>query len=144
MRSRLPTKKCSFLVMLKSALSYWLLLLPLFWEVFDPGLDVWSQPSEAPFACWGENHEFGLNMAVEEFCPLVIPSEFTSVNLWGITPKPSAQAVFSRAIGSEGERDRERVNWKTFLWPFRMLRGIWVPLVPEIQRRNIPVFFRLK
>lgn len=49
-------------------------------------------------------------MAMAKFCLLVVPSEFTSVNLWGITPKPSAQAAFAKGVLGEGERDRERVN----------------------------------
>lgn len=81
-------------------------------------------PYGALFVCCGADHVFGLNAAMEKVCPLVIPSKFTSVSLWGITPKPSAWPLFARGIGSRGERDRERVNWKTFLWPFRTLRDI--------------------
>ena len=72
----------------------------------------------------GEHQKFRLNVAMEKFCLFVVPSELTSVNLWGITPKPSAQAAFAKGVAGEGERDRERVHWKTFLWPFSMLRSI--------------------
>lgn len=42
---------------------------------------------------------FGLNAAMEKFCPLVIASECTSVSLWGIAPNPSADRYLLRGLG---------------------------------------------
>lgn len=144
MRSRLSTNKCSFPAMLKSVLYYWLLLFTLTWKVFDPGSECLKSVVWSAIYLLGVDHVLGLNAAMVKVCPLVIPSEFPSVNLWGIAPKPSAWPVFARGIGSRGERDRERVNWKTFFWPFRVLRSIQIQLVHEDIKENIPVLFRFK
>ena len=88
-----------------------------------------------------EHHEFRLNVAMEKFCLLVVPSEFTSVNLWVITPKPSAQAAFAKGVLGEGERDRERVKPSFGLSACKEASGFhWYMRSKE---KNTPVFFRL-
>ena len=115
---------------------------PLVLGILWPWLGFLKSAIWSTICLLGEHHKFRLNVAMEKFCPLV-PSELTSVNLWGITPKPSAQAAFAKGVVGEGERDGERVNWKTFLWPFSMLRSTRFHWWMRSKGKNTPVFFRL-
>lgn len=70
-------------------------------------------------------------------CPLDVPSELTSVSLWGITLEPSAWLVFSVWGGvGVGVRETERVSWKN-MWPLGTLISIQLQLA---QTRNTVPF----
>lgn len=75
-----------------------------------PLTQAWDVQNQQHLFAGGVGHTMCLaGCRDKRACPLVVPSEPTSVSLWGITLKPSAWPVFSvRGVGgSWSERDRK-------------------------------------